>query len=192
MTRQNRSGQSSHRKLFVAAPLLAIAIAGVLLYAAYFDNSNKVVLNTHAFFEIGIVGRDRSVRYLLPDQSIGVPGGFMATTKYLSDGVNGNYPMYSSPYNCGNSTGQTICRIDILSKVDRQYTLGDFFGVWGVPLGPDQTLSPRFSTNSTYLWTMCTSTRANVWVPSEDWGSHVLRKGEIILLDYSPPDFTCA
>jgi hypothetical protein len=177
---------------------LAIAIAGVLLYAAYYDNPNKVVLNTHAFFEIGIVGRDRSVRYVIPDQSIGVPGGFMATTKYLSEGVNGNYPLYSSQYACGNLTGSTICSISILSKVDRKYTLGDFFGVWGVPLGPDRTLSARFSANTTstgqpdYGWTMCTSTRANVWVPSEDWGSHVLAKGEIILLDYSPPDFTCA
>ena len=122
----------------------------------------------------------------------------MATTKYLSDGVNGNYPLYSSPYSCANASGTTVCGISILSKVDRKYTLGDFFAVWGVPLGPDRTLSPRFTANFTtsnqpdYGWTMCTSIKANVWVPSEDWGSHVLTKGEIVLLDYSPPDFTCA
>ena len=197
MTRKHPPKGKSRRNLVLVAFLLLIAVVGIIVYAAYF-NPDRIVLNTHTFFEIGIVGRDRSVRFVVPDQSIGVPGGFMATTKYLSDGVNGNYPLYSSPYSCANASGTTVCGISILSKVDRKYTLGDFFAVWGVPLGPDRTLSPRFTANFTtsnqpdYGWTMCTSSKANVWVPSEDWGSHVLTKGEIVLLDYSPPDFTCA
>ena len=125
----------------------------------------------------------------------------MSTTKYLSDGFNGNYPLYSSPYNCNNSTGTTICAISIYSKVARQYTLQDFFDVWGVPLGPSQTLSTTYTSNSTsggdYLWTMCTSPLSNGaapsggWTITNDWGSHVLTGNEVILLDFSDPNYTC-
>lgn len=110
----------------------------------------------------------------------------MNTSKYLSDGVNGNYPLYTSPSFCGNVTGTgDLCIIRILSKVVRSYTLGDFFAVWGVPLGPDLTLSPSYRSNSTYSWTMCTAINGNPYAPTEDWGNHVLVTGEVILLSFS-------
>ena len=200
MTRNSQRPKKSSEKLLYVAPILAVIIIGLILYGAY-ANTYRVAVNSRAYLEIGIVNGNGYVRHVIPDQSIGVPGGFMSTTKYLSDGFNGNYPLYSSPYNCNNSTGTTICAISIYSKVARRYTLQDFFDVWGVPLGPSQTLSTTYTSNSTsggdYLWTMCTSPLSNGaapsggWTITNDWGSHVLTGNEVILLDFSDPNYTC-
>jgi len=187
------------RPLLIASLIVAISLVGVILYAVG-DNPNRVALSMTTFFSIGIVSRDgQNVRFILPDQSIGVPGGFMATTRYLGDGIKGNYPMYSSPYSCGNIYGNsTVCAISVLSRVVRSYTLGDFFAVWGVPLGPDETLNAKFTSNMTgsppepdYSWTMCTF-HAGKWLPSFEWGSHILVDKEVVLLDFGPQDYPCA
>ena len=203
MTRNaKQSKQSSSRRILLVAPVLAVVIVGLTLYGAYSAPPKGAVQNYHTYFEIGIVNRVGDVRYVLPDQSIGVPGGFMSTTKYLSDGLSGNYPLYSSPYSCANTTVSTVCAISVYSKVPRQYTLGDFFAVWGVPISPYQTLSTAYTSNSTsagpdFTWTMCTSSYTsatssnNAWVPSNDWGSHVLVRNEVVLLDFSDQGHTC-
>jgi hypothetical protein len=197
MTRSTKkSKKSSSRKILLAAPVIAVVIVGLTLYGAY-STPKGAVINFHSYFEIGLVNNAGTVRYVLPNQQIGVPGGFMSTTKYLGDGLNGNYPLYSSPYQCANSTVSTICAISVYSKVTRQYTLGDFFDVWGVPLSPSVTLTTAYSSNSTYSWTMCTSSLSsasssnNAWAPSSDWGNHVLAQNEVVFLAFSNLNLPC-
>ena len=175
----------SSRKLLLATPILAVAIIGLILYASV-TGGESIPLNTHFILRMEIQGRGDSFRYIIPDKAIGVPGGYMSTTKYLADGVQGDYPLFTSPSLCGNVTGTgDVCLIRIASKVVRSYTLQDFFDVWGVPLGPSVTLSPRYTTNSTYFWDMCTSVGGAHYVPSDEWGRHVLVSAEDILLLYS-------
>ena len=181
-----RPSRLSHRRLLLIAPILAVAIIGLIVYAMV-SGTETVAVNTYSYLSIAIVNQSSQVRYIVPDKPIGIPGGYMATNKYLSDGVRGNYPLFSSPSLCGNVTGTgDLCLIRILSKVARSYTLGDFFDVWGVPLGPSETLSPSYVTNSTYLWEMCISASGSNYVPNSDWGNHVLVTGESVLLVYSP------
>ncbi len=164
---------------------MAVVIIGLMLYAAV-SSSQSIAMNNHAYLGMVIVNRDYSRRYIIPDKPIGIPGGYMSTNKYLSDGVNGNYPLFTSPTICGNITGTgDLCLVRTVSKVARSYTLGDFFDVWGVPLGPTETLSPSYMANSTYFWDMCTSINGNTYVPTDQWGTHVLVTGETILLVYS-------
>jgi len=186
MTRAaKRSNRLSSRRVLLVAPILAVAIVGAMLYAII-TSPQGIAMNSHTYLSMAVVDRSNYVRYVIPDKAIGMPGGYMSTMKYLTDGVNGNYPLFTQPSLCGNVTGTgDLCLLNIKSRVVRSYTLGDFFDVWGVPLGPNETLSPRYLANDTYSWTMCVSTRGNQYVAIDDWGNHVLAVGEVILLTYS-------
>jgi len=187
-----RSRRSFSRFALYMTPVVLAVILGVVIYASWYSGETYVV-NTHTYLMVAIVDQKGNTRYVIPDKAIGIPGGYIATTQYLSDGVNGNYPLWTSPSLCGNVTGTgDLCLIRIVSKVQRSYTLGDFFKVWGVPLGPTETFSPSLATNSTFSWTMCTSNSGNPYVPKDDWGSHVLVSTEVVLLAYSPTTLGCA
>lgn len=184
-TKQHRWWSS--RRFLLATPILAVAIVGLILYASV-TGGESIPLNTHFYLRIAIQAQGSSFRYIIPDKPIGIrcQGCYMATTRYLADGVYSNYPLFTSPSLCGNVTGTgDLCLIRIASKVVRSYTLQDFFDVWGVPLGPSVTLSPSYTTNSTYFWDMCTSVGGAHYIPSDEWGGHVLVTAEDILLIYS-------
>jgi hypothetical protein len=120
---------------------------------------------------------------------VGVPGGFFASTRYSSDGVNGYYPLFTKDYSSG--------KIYTVSKVHRNYTLGDFFEVWGEPLGPFDTLGWHANLTSPvpFAWSMCLLDpfphNTNPYAVDE-WGSHVLRDNETITLIFSLASEPCA
>jgi hypothetical protein len=186
-----KSKRSVSRLLTIVGPILIIAFAGLVIYTELYSGYSNSRLTTHAYLQIGVAegysGGGLSIRYIVPDKSIGIPGGYMSTQRYLGDGVNGNYPLYTRPDLCGNITGTgAMCLINIVSTVQRDYTLQDFFDVWGVPLGPSLTLSPTFTSNSTYSWAMCiTPVGGTRFIATDDWGTHVLTRTEVILLAYS-------
>lgn len=174
------------QRLFVAIPVLAIVIIGVLLYANYAYSQNTTLsFRTFLLIDVQQKGLSGSVR-IYPNGSIGLPGGIMNTTRYLSDGLSGRYPLYTL-----DKTGV----IYVQSTVARAYTLGDFFQVWGEPLGTNDTLNLRYyngsdtcgtSACSPYYWTMCIhDPLSRTDVPNADWGAHVLQDQEIIRLSYS-------
>ncbi len=176
----------TQHKLLVA-PLAAVLIVGIFIWASYSATVPAVQFQTN--LQITIVNQDLTSHNVLPTVTIGVPGGIMSTTHYLLDGLNGNYPLYSSNI---NDHGGTIV-IHVQSRVARNYTLGDFFAVWGEPLGRNRTLT--YSSNATvpappgtagqqYFWDMCIITNG-IRVPSLDWGNHALKDGETIDLLFS-------
>jgi hypothetical protein len=183
------------RRKNLLIPLAAVAIIAILLYVSYYP-SYYLAQNFTPLIIIKIVTPSASsssgfVSQYVGFADIGVPNGIMATTKYLGDGVDGDYPIFTTNAPCGNITGTVVCKIHVLSKVARAYTLQDFFDVWGKPLGPDETLDARYISNSTasgvqyrFSWNMCIHTNGRD-VPSNDWGSHVLRNQEIVLLLFS-------
>jgi hypothetical protein len=183
------------RRKTLLIPLAAVAIIAILLYVSYYP-SYYLAESITPLIIIKIVTASQGSpsgfqsQYVIP-VNIGVPNGIMATTKYLGDGVDGDYPIFTTNAPCGNITGTIVCKIHVISKVARAYTLQDFFDVWGKPLGPDETLDARYISNSTasgvqyrYSWNMCIHTNG-ADVPSNDWGSHVLRNQEIVLLVFS-------
>jgi hypothetical protein len=183
------------RRKTLLIPLAAVAVIAVLLYASYYPYS-YFAENYTPFIIIKIVTPTPSspsgfqAQYVVP-LNVGVPNGIMATTKYLGDGVDGAYPIFTTSAPCGNITGTVVCKIHVISRVARVYTLQDFFDVWGKPLGPYETLGPQYASNSTssgaqfpLSWNMCIHTNG-ADVPSNDWGSHVLKDQEIVLLVFS-------
>jgi len=122
---------------------------------------------------------------ILPAAHIGEPGGYMYTQQYIADGAGGNYPIH---------TVDTSGIVYIDSKVVRSYTIGDFFAVWGEPLGVNNTLGFKANYSSTlrtpYVWSMCIRTPSGGDAPEPAWGAHVIRDKEIIDLLYA--QLTCA
>ncbi len=161
------------RVLLVAMPLLAILVFGVVFYVS---SSRQAVLSLQSRLSIRLIARNNSTSAILPDPNIGTPGGVVATARYLQDGLNGFYPLYTSRANPGI--------IYVESQVARNYTLGDFFEVWGKPLGPLNTIGVRG--NSTYFWDMCVRDPGALGEHlSFEWGNHALRNGEVVDLVYS-------
>jgi hypothetical protein len=134
----------------------------------------------------------RVIQFIIPPQ-IGVPGGEWNTHKYSSDGLNGRYPIFSqdvsNPYR-----GYSV--ISVRSQVVRNYTLGDFFAVWGQPLGPKDTVgltappSPgQTGFGANWTWDMCVQP-AGSGITLGHWGSEIVTKDLNIILLYS--DQGCA
>ena len=175
----------SGQRLTIAAPLAAVLIVVLLIWA----NSQAEVPAMHltAKLQITIVNKEYASHNVLPTSTIGVPGGIMNASTYLSDGLNGRYPLYSE--NIGDHGGTILIHIE--SRVVRNYTLGDFFAVWGEPIGPNRTFT--LSSNRTspaqenqFFWDMCIiNPVTNFRTPSFDWGSHVLKDGETVDLLFS-------
>ncbi len=177
-----------------AIPLAAIVIIGLLFWASY--SSQSLAMHIHPRLVTKITYLDSQTRtflsrYILTKDNIGAPGGIMGTAKYLSDGADGFYPLHTQFPSCLNVTGVSTCTIHVESRVARAYTLGDFFDVWGEPLGRENTLG--YKANDTYVtqpapfyWDMCINDPATGrTIPNDEWGAHVLKDGEIIVLQFS-------
>ena len=174
------------RLVLFAIPVVALLIVGVAVYANY--EAGRVAYQ--AQFDIVIQKRSFDannqdvVTTINPAAHIGEPGGYMYTQQYIADGVGGNYPIH---------TVDTSGFVYIDSKVVRSYTLGDFFAVWGEPLGMNNTLGFKANYSSTlkapYVWSMCIRQPDGSDAPDPYWGAHVIRDKEIIDLVYS--QLTC-
>ena len=182
---KNRS-KWQRRLVFFAIPAVALLIVAVAVYANYeagrvaYQAQFDIVIQKRSFDATG----QPVVTPISPAAHIGEVGGYMYTQQYIADGVGGNYPIHTV-----DSSG--FVYID--SKVVRSYTLGDFFAVWGEPLGVNNTLGFKANYSSTlkapYVWSMCIRTPSGGDAPDPSWGAHVIRDREIIDLIYS--QLTC-
>jgi len=178
------------QRLILAVPILAVAIVGGLLYANYVGSLQDQPAQSFRTFLLIDVQQDLNhTRRAYPNETIGQPGGIMNTTKYLADGLSGRYPLFTQ-----DSTGVVY----VQSRVMRAYTLGDFFQVWGEPLGPNDTLNIPWAIRyytcgasgtdpcAPFYWTMCIhNPTGGLDFPLDDWGAHSLKNDEIIRLSYS-------
>ncbi len=184
--------------MVLAIPLAAIIIVGALFYVTY-SSQTQAAMHIHPRLVIQIIGANSNrsnfqSQFILAKDNIGAPGGIMYTTKYLGDGVNGFYPLHTQFPSCLNVTRVMMCTIHVESKVVRAYTLGDFFDVWGYPLGRENTLG--YQANDTiytvhppqpypFYWDMCVREPGVRTLPNDEWGAHVLKDGEVIFLVFS-------
>jgi len=119
--------------------------------------------------------------------AVGIPGGFWATTVYNEFGTNGRYPLCSDAPTPG-VTYQGYNTIRVRSTAALNYTLRDFFNVWGQPLGKndtDLTLTSYVVPKPGYKWQMCLGNPTN---PSGlrlgNWTYQLLTPGQFFTLVY--------
>jgi len=86
-----------------------------------------------------------------------------------SHGAQGSF----SPLHTHDTSGA----IHVEASVTRAFTLGEFFAVWGQPLGPQRTVD--LVPDATHTLTMTVD-----GVPSQAWGNLVLQDGQQIEVHY--------
>ncbi len=130
-------------------------------------------------------------QYVIPSD-IGAPGGIWKTHQYDSYGVAQRYPVYFLTQDVPQSYPGYFT-VHVKSSVTRLYTLGDFFAVWGQPLGQNNTVSLTSPPSSSYhefrsswVWSMCVLTSSS---PRHGgWGNEALVKDMQVELLYSSDD----
>jgi hypothetical protein len=168
----------SRRFIFVI-PLTAVVIVGLMFYAIY--TPTQLALHFNTLLVVQIINRQQQTQHIYPAPNIGNPGGIMSAQQYSGDGVDGFYPIYTR-----DATGL----VHVGSTVVRNYSLADFFRVWGEPLSANNTLGYNANYTSTgeriFFWDMCVRESGSpneIPIPFDP--NHVLRDGEIIRLLYS-------
>jgi hypothetical protein len=140
----------------------------------------------------GNVGNgSEQVQNIIPSP-IGIPHCTWATHQYDAYGVAGRYPIYVLPLVAGSSfQGWSTIYVD--STKNLNYTLGDFFAVWGQTLNNKtmfgKTVPPAPSYrqfNDTWIWSLCVGYGAGPFIPVYDhWSGLILSTAPYILLTYN-------
>jgi hypothetical protein len=179
--------------LLYAIPLIAlVAIAAVYVVftlptppaPAAMNFTFQLLLEKENVTAAGVQG-------IIPDHAIGETGGYWASNQFDSYEVDSShYPIYmdTPPTACPN----VVCTIHVKSRVVYNYTLGDFFQVWGIPLGENDTWNLQNS--GRFAWMLCIGPDPSTATISTAWGLLVLQSGmqlTIEYVDYTSP-YTCA
>lgn len=190
LARSRNGGRKGVSHLVYLIPILALAaIVGVYAFQALPVSSAPPAMDFTDQLVIQVESNNGSqlIPNIPPSRAVGEPGGLWATTQYNSWGVDAeHYPLYMDPpfINGQNAACQTsgACLFHVKSKVVHQYTLGDFFNVWGQAIGQNDTIGiPR---NGNFAWEMCVGQTGNA-TPTTLYGNLVLQPGmDITLIFY--------
>ena len=178
------------RYLIYAIPLIAL-IGVTIVYALIVLPIPSTPAAEDFTFKMVIQEQNKNssyVRAIIPDNTIGEVGGYWASSQYSKYGVDStHYPIYmDSPL----TACTPVCLIHVKSTVVHTYTLGDFFNVWGQPLGEDNTF--RIARNGNFAWELCVGPPGGT-VSSNAWGSLALQpQMEITLFYYNTTGLGCA
>ena len=181
MARQRKVAKQNRRQAILAAALtIGIIVAGVYFLSGYSQPQSKAVLEFSIPMSIQVENNNASqIRYIVPPL-IGRPGGTWMTSALTRYGVNSNYPLYTD-LPAANYSGYTV--IHVASNTVYNFTLGDFFAVWGQPIGPNQTLTLQSHPPDGAIWSMCVGPSQTQLRPGM-WGNEVLKSGSPIILIY--------
>lgn len=179
----NAGAKQRFRYLAYGIPLLALAITAAVLVVyltppaaapAAMDFTFKLLVETTN--KNGTLAQARA-----PKLPVGEPGGYWMNSTFNNYGIDvRHYPIYldnpTLPSNCPG-----YCNVHVKSNVVHAYTLGDYFFVWGQPLGMNNTVGVKSYQN--FAWQMCLGLGSSA-INSNEWGSHVLSPDEEITLMY--------
>ena len=102
-----------------------------------------------------------------PQLAIGESGGYWETNHFDGYGINqDHYPIYMDD---PHTACTPACTIHVASTIVYNYTLADFFDVWGQPLGPTDTIGQTATGN--YTWQMCSGSSPESLTITSAWGA---------------------
>jgi hypothetical protein len=161
--------------VLVVVYLLVVAPSASPHAAADFTLKMSVQLNT----------KDSSnqtvAQFIFPHYPVGISGGFWVSHQFDSYGLDGHYPIYTEL-----SSSNSYFIIHVRSIVAHNYTLGDFFAVWGYLLGENNTLGVAADKGS--LWQLCVGLAPPALRPIvSNWGQEPLSKDAYFFLIYYNP-----
>lgn len=164
-------------RLLVSVPILAlVGVLGVYFIGLQAPPAAPAAQDFTAKMIIQFTNSTH-FQYVTPPLPVGVAGGYWRTHQYDSLAVDSShYPIYMESV----ATTQYFT-IHVKSKQIHNFTIGDFFAVWGEPIS--QTNSLGVKATGSKLWQLCAGT-ANVHVPARDWDRTVLTPGLDLILVY--------
>lgn len=195
--------RKSSRYTLYAIPLIVIALFAVVFFVLESPPhaSNAAVDFTFQFVIQESNNNGTSIAAIVPSHSIGEAGGYWASTQYNSYGVDsGHYPIYmdapcaivtasgclaSGGCRAANNTIVPPCTVHVKSTKALNYTLGDFFNVWGYSLGANNTLNIPSKNN--FIWQLCIGPNPQFARYSTLWGAQPLSTNESITIFYVNP-----
>jgi len=194
--REKRGGRKQGRLVLYAIPIIAsVLTAGVLALSLTRPPpvlcsdapSKATAMDFSVALSIQVVNSFGNQTRFIVTPAVGIPGGVWATSVYNAYGTNGRYPLCSDATGPGASyPGYSTIRV--LSTVALNYTLRDFFTVWGQPLGKnatDVTLSSYVLPRAGYKWEMCIGNPTNTGsLVLGNWTYERLVRGKFITLVY--------
>jgi hypothetical protein len=173
--RDKASGRKRVRYLAYAIPLIALAGVAFVYALTVLPSPTYPAAMDYTFKLLIEVANKNStaplVRAIAPGHAIGESGGYWASTQYNNDSVDStHYPVYMDDPSIACTP---TCLIHVKSRFVHQFTLGDFFNVWGYPLGENNTISvPR---NGSFAWEMCIGPDPSSASISTLWGAQPLQ-----------------
>lgn len=187
MGRSQKAERKRGRRLFYSIPVIALIIALVAYFPALapppvaalnFTVKISIQYSTQTF------SNGTNALQFIGLSGIGLPGYTWKNHTYDGDGLDGRYPLYVDPPSSASS-GQYpgFSVIHVRSRAVRNYTLGDFFAVWGYPIGPSRTFLFDSKPGGP-SWSMCVGPSATSLRPGH-WGAEVLNQNVPIILRYS-------
>jgi hypothetical protein len=111
----------------------------------------------------------RVIQYVAP-RGAGEAGLAWNSHTYDSNGIECRYPLYMDAPN-QNLPYPGYSQIHVVSSIYHNYTLGDFFDVWGMTLGQNDTINVKAANGN--QWSMCVGPSQNAQRPGL-WGKEPL------------------
>ena len=183
---RSRDGKEDRRKpsryLLYAIPLIALLSIGVV-YVFYLspvpDSPAAMDYTFQMLIQLPARNQANSVQAYAPGHPIGETGGYWQSSQFNQYGVNpSHYPIYmDNPA----SVCTPVCTIHVKSTIVYNYTLGDFFNVWGQPLGQNNTIGQ--TSQGRFIWQMCLGA-SQPSTESTAWGALPLSPNLSITLNY--------
>jgi hypothetical protein len=187
LARSKQSTGKKWNKLLYVVPILAVIIAATVYVVTMSPGQSVSSAKLNYIVEMSIqVENDapngtRGLSYIIPS-GVGEAGLSWYSHTYDSDGLSGRYPLYMDAPTGQSYPGYSI--IHVVSSVNRTYTLGDFFSVWGKTLGQNDTLNLQSDYSANGLkWSMCVGQSMQSQLPGH-WGKEPLVNGYDIVLLY--------
>jgi len=173
--------KGSVRYIAYGIPLLALAIVGGVYVAYILPTPASPPAMNFVFRLLVKVSNENGTqaRYVAPKGAVGEAGGFWATSQFNSYGTDtSHYPIYMD---IPSTACTSFCVVNVRSKVVYNYTLGDYFNVWGQLLGQNNTIGITRSGNA--YWELCVGVAPASYHPPQ-WGGLVLQPAMNITLLY--------
>lgn len=194
--RASRRGNRRSRLVFYAVPIIAVVFTAGVLGLSYLrpppimcsnSSSGTLAMDFTVALSIQVVNLGgNQTRFVVPP-SVGIPGGSWANKTLVGYGTNDISPLcMDTPAAGAQYAGFSSIRVRSTAVLN--YTLRDFFNVWGEPLGrnnTDLTLSSVVQARQGYVWQMCIG---NPTAPNNlrigNWLFEPLVTGKFITLVY--------